>query len=182
MPGQVCSWLKPEFLQVLIDHLRLLDGSEALGAQSIMASTASLVPDPILPSVSTSTSCGEAYIGASLLSGCIIARRVSFATFVLLLLLQQLYHLHLQAPIVSLFTDDPAVLSLVAATLPFLAFMQFFDAFNASTAGCVAKGDRKLVVILICSHSTVLVFPWHGRLLLDLTSVLLVFGWVLPVH
>ena len=143
-PGMLM--VEAEFLgfEILTIFASWID-TEALGAQSIMASTASLAYQiPFSLSVSTSTRVAN-LIGASLLSGCIITCRVSLLLSFCCSSFNSFIIYTFKRTIARLFTNDPAVLSLVAATLPFLAFMQFFDAFNASTAGCLRGQGRQKI-------------------------------------
>ena len=90
--------------------------------------------------------------------------------------------------IASLFSTESAVVKMVVDTLPLLAFMQLFDAFNASTAGCLrGQGRQKIggyinLVAFYClgvPMAYVLAFLYHlgvGGLWLGITSALVMMS------
>lgn len=144
VPGIVmveAEFLGFEFLTIFASHL----GTNELAAQSIISTLASLAYQvPFSISISTSTRVAN-FIGASLYKSCIITCKVSLllsfivSTFNMALIFKSRYFL------ARLFSSEPEVVSLVADSLPILAFMQIFDAFNASTAGCLrGQGQQKI--------------------------------------
>lgn len=107
-----------------------------------MASLAYQVPFSI--SVSTSTRVAN-FIGASLYKSCIITCKVSLLLSFACSSLNMLIIFTFKKQIAGLFSSEEDVVSLVVSTLPILAFMQLFDAFNASTAGCLRGQGRQKI-------------------------------------
>ncbi|QLG70524.1 hypothetical protein HG535_0A04640 [Zygotorulaspora mrakii] len=130
-----------EILTIFASHL----GPSALGAQSIISTIASLAYQvPFSISVSTSTRVAN-FIGASLYQSCIktctLSLLLSFACSSMNMLIIFLF----RKQIAGLFSTEPEVVDLVTSALPILAFMQIFDAFNASTAGCLRGQGRQKI-------------------------------------
>lgn len=130
-----------EILTVFASHL----GSAPLGAQSIVSTVASLAYQvPFSISVSTSTRVAN-FIGASLYKSCVITCKVSLLLSFACSSFNMLLIFFFRTQIAKLFSTEPQVIELVISTLPILAFMQLFDAFNASTAGCLRGQGRQKI-------------------------------------
>lgn len=130
-----------EILTVFASHL----GSAPLGAQSIVSTVASLAYQvPFSISVSTSTRVAN-FIGASLYESCIITCKVSLLLSFACSSFNMFLIFFFKNQIARLFSTEPDVVNLVISTLPILAFMQLFDAFNASTAGCLRGQGRQKI-------------------------------------
>lgn len=142
IPGVVmveAEFLGFEVLTIFASHL----GTDALGAQSIVATIASLAYQvPFSISVSTSTRVAN-FIGASLYDSCMITCRVSLLLSFVCSSMNMFVICRYKEQIASLFSTESAVVKMVVDTLPLLAFMQLFDAFNASTAGCLRGQGRQ---------------------------------------
>ncbi|CAI4487082.1 BCN_G0024970.mRNA.1.CDS.1 [Saccharomyces cerevisiae] len=183
IPGVVmveAEFLGFEVLTIFASHL----GTDALGAQSIVATIASLAYQvPFSISVSTSTRVAN-FIGASLYDSCMITCRVSLLLSFVCSSMNMFVICRYKEQIASLFSTESAVVKMVVDTLPLLAFMQLFDAFNASTAGCLrGQGRQKIggyinLVAFYClgvPMAYVLAFLYHlgvGGLWLGITSAL----------
>lgn len=144
LPGIImveAEFLGFEILTIFASHI----STAALGAQSIVATIASLAYQvPFSISVSTSTRVAN-LVGASLFQNCIISCKVSlllsfccssFNMFIIFTFRNQIAHA---------FSSEIDVIDLVVSTLPLLACMQLFDAFNASTAGCLRGQGRQKI-------------------------------------
>lgn len=130
-----------EILTIFASHL----GQDALGAQSIVATVASLSYQiPFAISVATSARVAN-FIGASLWESCIVACKTSLLLSFVCSSLNMLVTLGFKRQIATMFSKEEDVVHLVVTTLPFLAFMQIFDAFNASTAGCLRGQGRQKI-------------------------------------
>ncbi|QLL33450.1 hypothetical protein HG536_0E03610 [Torulaspora globosa] len=130
-----------EILTVFASHL----GSTSLGAQSIVSTVASLAYQvPFSISVSTSTRVAN-FIGASLYKSCIITCKVSLLLSFACSSFNMLLIFNFRTQIAKMFSTEPDVVDLVISALPVLAFMQLFDAFNASTAGCLRGQGRQKI-------------------------------------
>lgn len=130
-----------EILTIFASHL----GSSALGAQSIISTVASLTYQvPFSLSVSTSTRVAN-FIGASLYESCIITCKVSLMLSFACSSLNMILIFGFKKQIAKMFSSEPDVISLVVSSLPILACMQLFDAFNASTAGCLRGQGRQRI-------------------------------------
>ncbi|EDO16372.1 hypothetical protein Kpol_1051p21 [Vanderwaltozyma polyspora DSM 70294] len=144
LPGIImveAEFLGFEILTIFASHL----GEEALGAQSIVSTIAALAYQmPFSISVSTSTRVAN-FIGASLYKACIITCRVSLLLSFACSSFNMLIIINFKTQIARAFSTEPEVVELVIATLPFLAFMELFDAFNASTAGCLRGQGRQKI-------------------------------------
>lgn len=187
IPGVVmveAEFLGFEVLTILASHL----GTDALGAQSIVATIASLAYQvPFSISVSTSTRVAN-FIGASLYDSCMITCRVSLLLSFVCSSMNMFVICRYKEQIASLFSTESAVVKMVVDTLPLLAFMQLFDAFNASTAGCLrGQGRQKIggyinLVAFYClgvPMAYVLAFLYHlgvGGLWLGITSALVMMS------
>jgi len=187
IPGVVmveAEFLGFEVLTIFASHL----GTDALGAQSIVATIASLAYQvPFSISVSTSTRVAN-FIGASLYDSCMITCRVSLLLSFVCSSMNMFVICRYKEQIASLFCTESAVVKMVVDTLPLLAFMQLFDAFNASTAGCLrGQGRQKIggyinLVAFYClgvPMAYVLAFLYHlgvGGLWLGITSALVMMS------
>ncbi|EEU05763.1 YHR032W-like protein [Saccharomyces cerevisiae JAY291] len=187
IPGVVmveAEFLGFEVLTIFASHL----GTDALGAQSIVATIASLAYQvPFSISVSTSTRVAN-FIGASLYDSCMITCRVSLLLSFVCSSMNMFVICRYKEQIASLFSTESAVVKMVVDTLPLLAFMQLFDAFNASTAGCLrGQGRQKIggyinLVAFYClgvPMAYVLAFLHHlgvGGLWLGITSALVMMS------
>lgn len=187
IPGVVmveAEFLGFEVLTIFASHL----GTDALGAQSIVATIASLAYQvPFSISVSTSTRVAN-FIGASLYDSCMITCRVSLLLSFVCSSMNMFVICRYKEQIASLFSTESAVVKMVVDTLPLLAFMQLFDAFNASTAGCLrGQGRQKIggyinLVAFYClgvPMAYVLAFLYHlgvGGLWLGITSALVMMS------
>ncbi|CAI4063570.1 Erc1p SKDI_08G0750 [Saccharomyces kudriavzevii IFO 1802] len=187
IPGVVmveAEFLGFEVLTIFASHL----GTDALGAQSIVATIASLAYQvPFSISVSTSTRVAN-FIGASLYDSCMITCRVSLLLSFVCSSMNMFVICHYKEQIASLFSTENNVVQMVVETLPLLAFMQLFDAFNASTAGCLrGQGRQKIggyinLVAFYClgvPMAYVLTFLYHlgvGGLWLGITSALVMMS------
>ncbi|CAI6461347.1 ADM_HP2_G0021600.mRNA.1.CDS.1 [Saccharomyces cerevisiae] len=187
IPGVVmveAEFLGFEVLTIFASHL----GTNALGAQSIVATIASLAYQvPFSISVSTSTRVAN-FIGASLYDSCMITCRVSLLLSFVCSSMNMFVICRYKEQIASLFSTESAVVKMVVDTLPLLAFMQLFDAFNASTAGCLrGQGRQKIggyinLVAFYClgvPMAYVLAFLYHlgvGGLWLGITSALVMMS------
>lgn len=144
LPGIImveAEFLGFEILTVFASRI----GTAPLGAQSIVATVASLAYQvPFSISVSTSTRVAN-FIGASLYKSCIITCKVSLLLSFACSSLNMLIIFTFKKQIAGLFSSEEDVVSLVVSTLPILAFMQLFDAFNASTAGCLRGQGRQKI-------------------------------------
>lgn len=130
-----------EILTVFASHL----GSAPLGAQSIISTVASLAYQvPFSISVSTSTRVAN-FIGASLYQSCIITCKVSLLLSFACSSFNMFLIFGFRRQIAEMFSVQPDVVELVTSALPILAFMQLFDAFNASTAGCLRGQGRQKI-------------------------------------
>lgn len=130
-----------EILTIFASHL----GSSSLGAQSIVSTIASLAYQvPFSISVSSSTRVAN-FIGASLYQSCIITCTVSLSLSFACSSLNMFIISGFRTQIAKMFSTEPEVVDLVRSTLPILAFMQIFDAFNASTAGCLRGQGRQKI-------------------------------------
>ncbi|CAI5010267.1 ATV_HP_G0071070.mRNA.1.CDS.1 [Saccharomyces cerevisiae] len=187
IPGVVmveAEFLGFEVLTIFASHL----GTDALGAQSIVATIASLAYQvPFSISVSTSTRVAN-FIGASLYDSCMITCRVSLLLSFVCSSMNMFVICRYKEQIASLFSTESGVVKMVVDTLPLLAFMQLFDAFNASTAGCLrGQGRQKIggyinLVAFYClgvPMAYVLAFLYHlgvGGLWLGITSALVMMS------
>lgn len=130
-----------EILTVFASHL----GSASLGAQSIVSTVASLAYQvPFSISVSTSTRVAN-FIGASLYKSCIITCEISLLLSFACSSFNMFLIFGFRTQIAKMFSNEPDVVDLVISALPILAFMQLFDAFNASTAGCLRGQGRQKI-------------------------------------
>ncbi|CAR29748.1 hypothetical protein ZYGR_0AD04320 [Zygosaccharomyces rouxii] len=130
-----------EILTIFASYL----GSAALGAQSIVSTIASLAYQiPFAISVTTSTRVAN-FIGASLWESCIITCQTSLLLSFVSSSTNMLIILVFRNQLAAMFSKEQDVKDLVVATLPILAFMQLFDAFNASTAGCLRGQGRQKI-------------------------------------
>ncbi|SCU86735.1 LAMI_0D03400g1_1 [Lachancea mirantina] len=144
LPGVImveAEFLGFEILTVFASRL----GTSELGAQSIISTIASLAYQvPFSISIATSTRIAN-FIGAGLHESCIVTCKVAL----LLSFLTSCFNLSIiyifRVSLANAFSTDPDVVSLVVSTLPLLAIMQLFDAFNACTAGCLrGQGQQKI--------------------------------------
>ncbi|SJM87831.1 related to Ethionine resistance-conferring protein 1 [Zygosaccharomyces bailii] len=130
-----------EILTIFSSYL----GPAALGAQSIVSTIASLSYQvPFAISVSTSTRVAN-FIGASLWKNCIVTCKTSLLLSFVCSSLNMLLTFGFRKQLAAMFSKEEDVTDLVVATLPILAFMQLFDAFNASTAGCLRGQGRQKI-------------------------------------
>ncbi|CAI4039411.1 hypothetical protein SMKI_08G0750 [Saccharomyces mikatae IFO 1815] len=187
IPGVVmveAEFLGFEVLTIFASHL----GTDALGAQSIVATIASLAYQvPFSISVSTSTRVAN-FIGASLYDSCMVTCRVSLLLSFVCSSMNMFVICRYKEQIAALFSTENGVVQMVVDTLPLLAFMQLFDAFNASTAGCLrGQGRQKIggyinLVAFYClgvPMAYVLAFIYHlgvGGLWLGITSALVMMS------
>lgn len=144
LPGIImveAEFLGFEILTIFASHL----GNAALGAQSIISTIASLTYQvPFSISVSTSTRVAN-LIGASLVDSCIISCKISLFLSFVCSSFNMFVIFTFRNQIASLFSKEADVTELVVSTLPLLALMQIFDAFNASTAGCLRGQGRQKI-------------------------------------
>lgn len=144
LPGIImveAEFLGFEILTVFASHL----GTAELGAQSIIATVASLAYQvPFSISISTSTRVAN-FIGASLYQSCVITCKVSLLLSFIISSMNMLVIYTFRTKIATLFSEEPEVVDLVVKVLPILALMQIFDAFNACTAGCLRGQGRQKV-------------------------------------
>ncbi|CAL9728200.1 ethionine resistance-conferring protein 1 [Monosporozyma unispora] len=144
LPGIImveAEFLGFEILTIFASHI----STEALGAQSIVATIASLAYQvPFSISVSTSTRVAN-LVGASLIESCILSCKVSLLLSFVCSSFNMFIIFTFRSKIASLFSNESAVVELVVSTLPLLACMQIFDAFNASTAGCLRGQGRQKI-------------------------------------
>ena len=144
LPGIImveAEFLGFEILTIFASHL----GTAALGAQSITATIASLAYQvPFSISVSTSTRVAN-LVGASLVDSCILSCKVSLLLSFVCSSFNMFIIFTFRNQIASLFSKEVDVVDLVVSTLPLLALMQIFDAFNASTAGCLRGQGRQKI-------------------------------------
>lgn len=130
-----------EILTVFSSYL----GPAALGAQSIVSTIASVAYQiPFAISVTTSTRVAN-FIGASLWQSCIVTCETSLLLSFVCSSTNMLIILIFKKKIAAMFSREQDVKDLVIFTLPILAFMQLFDAFNASTAGCLRGQGRQKI-------------------------------------
>ena len=144
LPGIImveAEFLGFEILTIFASHL----GTHELAAQSIISTIASLAYQvPFSISISTSTRVAN-FIGASLYRSCVITCKVSLLLSFIISSLNMAMIYKARYLIARLFSSEPDVVRLVSSSLPILAFMQIFDAFNASTAGCLrGQGQQKI--------------------------------------
>lgn len=119
-------------------------GEDALAAQSIVATIASFAYQiPFSISISTSTRVAN-FIGAGLWKNCLITCKSALSlSFVISCTNLSIIFL-LKHKIAQIFSSEPVVIKLVEQSLPILAVMQLFDAFNACTAGCLrGQGQQR---------------------------------------
>jgi len=144
LPGIImveAEFLGFEILTIFASHI----STNALAAQSIVSTVASLAYQvPFSISVSTSTRVAN-LIGASLYKSCIITCKVSLLLSFVCSSFNMMIIVTFRDQIAKLFSTETAVVNLVISTLPTLAFMQLFDAFNASTAGCLRGQGRQKI-------------------------------------
>lgn len=144
LPGIImveAEFLGFEILTIFASHI----STAALGAQSIVATVASLAYQvPFSISVSTSTRVAN-LVGASLIESCILSCKVSLLLSFFCSSFNMLIIFTFRSKIAAMFSNETDVVSLVVSTLPLLAFMQLFDAFNASTAGCLRGQGRQKI-------------------------------------
>lgn len=144
LPGIImveAEFLGFEILTIFASHI----STDSLAAQSIIATVASLAYQvPFSISVSTSTRVAN-LIGASLYKSCIITCKVSLLLSFACSSFNMMIIVSCRHQIAKLFSNEPDVISLVVSALPILAFMQLFDAFNASTAGCLRGQGRQKI-------------------------------------
>lgn len=144
LPGIImveAEFLGFEILTIFASHI----STEALGAQSIVATVASLAYQvPFSISVSTSTRVAN-LVGASLYKSCIITCKVSLLLSFVCSSFNMMIIFTFKKQIAKMFSTETDVITLVVACLPLLAFMQLFDAFNASTAGCLRGQGRQKI-------------------------------------
>lgn len=144
LPGIImveAEFLGFEILTVFASHL----GTNELAAQSIISTVASLAYQiPFAISISTSTRVAN-FVGASLYKSCVITCKISLLLSFIISSLNMALIYKARYVIANLFSSDVKVVNLVTGALPLLAFMQIFDAFNASTAGCLrGQGQQKI--------------------------------------
>lgn len=144
LPGIImveAEFLGFEILTIFASHI----STDALAAQSIVSTIASLAYQvPFSISVSTSTRVAN-LIGASLYKSCIITCKVSLLLSFVCSSFNMMIIVTFRYQIAKLFSNETDVVDLVISTLPILAFMQLFDAFNASTAGCLRGQGRQKI-------------------------------------
>ncbi|CCE63318.1 hypothetical protein TPHA_0E02260 [Tetrapisispora phaffii CBS 4417] len=144
LPGIVmveAEFLGFEILTIFSSRL----GPEVLGAQSIVSTIASLAYQiPFSISIATSTRVAN-FIGASLHKACVITCEVSLLLSFVCSTMNIFIIFNFKVFLAKLFSNEPEVVELVIKTLPYLAFMQLFDAFNASTAGCLRGQGRQKI-------------------------------------
>lgn len=144
LPGIIMvetEFLGFEILTIFASYL----GSAALAAQSIISTIASLAYQvPFAISVTTSTRVAN-FIGASLWKSCIITCQTSLLLSFICSSINMSIILIFKKQIAEMFSKEQDVKDLIVITLPILAFMQLFDAFNASTAGCLRGQGRQKI-------------------------------------
>lgn len=144
LPGIImveAEFLGFEILTIFASHI----STDALAAQSIVSTVASLAYQvPFSISVSTSTRVAN-LIGASLYKSCIITCKVSLLLSFVCSSFNMMVIVTFRYQIAKMFSKEEDVVNLVISALPILAFMQLFDAFNASTAGCLRGQGRQKI-------------------------------------
>ena len=144
LPGIImveAEFLGFEILTIFASHI----STDALAAQSIVSTVASLAYQvPFSISVSTSTRVAN-LIGASLYKSCIITCKVSLLLSFVCSSFNMMVIVTFRYQIAKMFSKEEDVVTLVISALPILAFMQLFDAFNASTAGCLRGQGRQKI-------------------------------------
>ncbi|KAL7950350.1 MATE efflux family protein [Trichoderma barbatum] len=134
LPGMImveAEWLAFEILTLLASRF----GSDYLAAQSVVSTIASIsyqIPFPM--SIAASTRVAN-LIGAGLVDAARITGKVTFVTHCILGLLNFALYSTLRFHLPLLFTDDEAVISIVASILPVVAVMQVFDCMSAGAHG-----------------------------------------------
>lgn len=144
LPGIImveAEFLGFEILTIFSSHL----GTAPLAAQSIISTIAALAYQlPFSISVATSTRVAN-FIGASLHRNCILTCKVSLMLSFACSSINMLIIFGFKSGIAKLFTKEKPVVDLIIETLPYLGIMQIFDAFNASTAGCLRGQGRQKI-------------------------------------
>lgn len=144
LPGIImveAEFLGFEILTIFASHL----GTAPLAAQSIVATVASLAYQvPFSISVSTSTRVAN-FIGASLYRSCIKTCTMALLLSFVCSSMNMVIIFECKDRIAKMFSNESDVVNLVISTLPILACMQLFDAFNASTAGCLRGQGRQKI-------------------------------------
>ncbi|CCD24473.1 Erc1p NDAI_0D01590 [Naumovozyma dairenensis CBS 421] len=144
LPGIImveAEFLGFEILTIFSSHL----GTAPLAAQSIVSTVASLAYQvPFSISVSTSTRVAN-FIGASLYKSCITTCKMALLLSFVCSSMNMFIIFEFKDKIAKLFSNESDVVILVVSTLPILACMQVFDAFNASTAGCLRGQGRQKI-------------------------------------
>ncbi|RMZ84849.1 hypothetical protein DV737_g1006, partial [Chaetothyriales sp. CBS 132003] len=118
-------------------------GTEALAAQSVLATLTSLtfqIPFPL--SIAGSTRVAN-LIGATLVDAAKISTKVTISLSVVVGIFNVTLLSTLKDYIPKLFTDDPEVIRIVASILPLCAAFQLFDALAASCNGILRGLGRQ---------------------------------------
>ncbi|CCH58818.1 hypothetical protein TBLA_0A10400 [Henningerozyma blattae CBS 6284] len=144
IPGIVmveAEFLGFEILTIFAAHL----GETQLASQAIVSTVAALAYQiPFSISIATSTRVAN-FIGASLYKPCITTCKTSLLLSFICSTTNMLVITTSRFQFARLFSNEEKVVELVANTLPLLAFMQLFDAFNATTAGCLRGQGRQKI-------------------------------------
>ncbi|CCF60122.1 hypothetical protein KAFR_0J00540 [Kazachstania africana CBS 2517] len=144
LPGIImveAEFLGFEILTIFASHIN----TASLGAQSIVATVASFAYQvPFSISVCTSTRVAN-LVGASLYKSCIITCKVSLLLSFVCSSINMFIIFNFKRQIAALFSNEEEVKLLVVSALSILAIMELFDAFNASTAGCLRGQGRQKI-------------------------------------
>jgi MATE family multidrug resistance protein len=131
-------------------------GTTTLAAQSVLATTSAItfqIPFPI--SIAASTRIAN-LIGATLSEAAKTSAKVALVMAIGVGLLNAILLSALRGFIPRLFTDDPAVIEIVANILPLVAAFQLFDALAANCNGILRGLGRQEVggyVQLFCYYA-----------------------------
>ncbi|RMD42683.1 hypothetical protein DV735_g2405, partial [Chaetothyriales sp. CBS 134920] len=166
-------------------------GTEALAAQSVLATLTSLtfqIPFPL--SIAGSTRVAN-LIGATLVDAAKVSTKVTFSLSVLVGIFNVTLLSSLKDYIPKLFTDDAEVVRLVSAILPLCAAFQLFDALAASCNGILRGLGRQEFggyVQLFCYYVFAMpisfgtAFGWNWGLKGLWTGVALALGLVAAIE
>ncbi|ODV84305.1 hypothetical protein CANARDRAFT_201266 [[Candida] arabinofermentans NRRL YB-2248] len=127
------EFLSFEILTLLSSYL----GTNALAAQSIITTMASLTYQiPYGVSIAASTRIAN-FLGAQLPKPAKIASKMTFLMTIFISIVNFSFLFICRYKIASWFSNDLKVIELVGDVMPLVAFIQFFDALNATSAGCL---------------------------------------------
>lgn len=137
----ISEFLSFEILTFLASYL----GTDSLAAQSVISTMASVTYQiPYGVSIAASTRIAN-FLGAQLPEAAHIATKMVFVTTGIAGFVNFAFLLFGRRVIANWFTNDESVIKIIMDTLPVVSLIQFFDAANATSAGCLrGQGMQKI--------------------------------------